>query len=569
MAVMGTSFQIGRSALAAYQAAIAVTGQNIANVGNPEYARQSARLAAQYGGLTICGIAPGTGVELSELRRHVDSAIESRLRMALGSRSGAETLYRALSRIESLYGELSDQDLSTQMSELFGAFANLETDPTDSATRSLVLSQADLVVATLQRHRTGLLGQVSDLNDSVGAMVTSANGLAAEIARLNELIVTTEARAPGGAGALRDRRDGLLRELGEMMDIQTREQDNGIVNVYVGSEPLVEAGRSRGLTTETVLEDGLERVTVRFADNNGTVRLRDGQLGAAVAARDVHLAEQLENIDALAAALIYETNRVHSSGQGLVGYTSITGTYAADAADAALNTPAAGLAFPVENGSFYVRVRDTQSGQVVTRMITVDLDGLNGNDTTLTTLAGALNAIPGMSATLTGDNRLQLDAQDGYEITFADDTSGALAALGVGTFFEGTNATTMDINPALRANPQLLAASSSGDAGDGSNAGRLAGLGRTASSLLGQLSILEYHESMTTSLGVATGAAATGYEAADAVYSSLLAQREATSGVSLDEEVVNLTKYERSFQGASRFLSVLDSLSAEILDLAS
>jgi flagellar hook-associated protein 1 len=48
-----------------------------------------------------------------------------------------------------------------------------------------------------------------------------------------------------------------------------------------------------------------------------------------------------------------------------------------------------------------------------------------------------------------------------------------------------------------------------------------------------------------------------------------VAQREATSGVSLDEEAINLTKYERSFQGASRFLSVLDTLSLDILNLVS
>ena len=64
-----------------------------------------------------------------------------------------------------------------------------------------------------------------------------------------------------------------------------------------------------------------------------------------------------------------------------------------------------------------------------------------------------------------------------------------------------------------------------------------------------------------------TAAANTEQEAADAVYSSLLAQREATSGVSLDEETINLMKYEQSFQGASRFLSVLDTLAQEVLSL--
>ncbi|HPM23874.1 MAG TPA: flagellar basal body rod C-terminal domain-containing protein, partial [Phycisphaerae bacterium] len=87
--------------------------------------------------------------------------------------------------------------------------------------------------------------------------------------------------------------------------------------------------------------------------------------------------------------------------------------------------------------------------------------------------------------------------------------------------------------------------------------------------LLGGVSIEAYHAMTINGLAVTTAAASTAQEAADMVYSSLLAQREATSGVSLDEEAINLTKYERAFQGASRFLNVLDSLSDEILSLVS
>jgi len=52
-------------------------------------------------------------------------------------------------------------------------------------------------------------------------------------------------------------------------------------------------------------------------------------------------------------------------------------------AGAALNSAAADLPFAVQNGTFYVRVRDQATGQVTTQMIEVDLDGLNNDDTTL------------------------------------------------------------------------------------------------------------------------------------------------------------------------------------------
>ncbi len=565
VAILGAAFQIGRSALAAYQTAVAVTGQNIANVGNPDYTRQSGRLEAMTSGATDMGLSPGTGVNVAGLERHVDEALNARLRLALGDKGGAETTYQALSQIESMYNELTDYDLSTQLNALFESFSSLQIDPTETTTRDLVLASANGLVSALHRLRSGLLTHAKDLNDSAAQMTDKANQMASEIAKLNQQIVTSEARSPGGAGALRDRRDSLLRDLGELMEIQTREQDNGVVNVYVGSEPLVDFARSRGLTTRTQLKDGLERVTVRFADNGGTVLLRGGRLGATLAARDTQLVGQLNKLDQLAGALIYEVNKAHTQGQGLVGYTNVTGTYAVQDAAAALNSTAASLTFPVQNGTFLAHIRDQVTGQVTTRMIEVDLDGLNNDDTTLNSLAAALGNLPHVTASVTGDNRLNLALDSGYEITFSQDSSHALASLGVGTFFDGTDAATIAVNSTVQSDTRLLAASASGAAGDGSNAGTLAAVGGQTSTLLTGTSLLDFHESMIGRLATDIQTADNEYQAASTVYDSLYAQREATSGVSLDEEALKLTQYEQAFQGASRFVSVLQTLSDSVL----
>ena len=566
MALLGTSFQIGRSALAAYQAAISVAGQNIANVGNPNYTRQSGHLNSLPGG-SVFGVRPGAGVRLNALERHIDQAVEARLRLALGSRSGAEVTYQALSQTEALFNELTEQDLSTELSELFSTFATLQTSPTDNSARSLIISAADSVIRTLRRHRSGLLQQTEDLNQSAAALARNANEIATEIASLNKTIVVQEADGRTIASALRDRRDTLLRDLAELMDLQVREQANGSVNVYVGSDPLIEFDRSRGFEVETVLENGLEVATVRFADDHGTVILREGQLAATLQVRDVYLAEQLDRLDQLAGALIYEVNRIHSTGVGLTAYSAMTGNYAVDDPDATLNSAAAGLPFPLQNGSFIVHVRDTGSGQVTTQQIEIDLDGIGNNDTTLNNLASMLNGVSGLTATVTGDNHLQLKADSGTEFWFSEDSCGALAALGLGAFFTGTNAANIDVVSAVRQDPRLIAASLTGQVHDGDNAGRLAGAGEASSALLNTLSLSDYHLASVGELATKAAGALTAYEAADAVYTSLHAQREAISGVSLDEEAINLAKYERAFQGATRFLSVLDELSYEVLAL--
>ena len=566
MAILGASFQIGRSALAAYQSAISIAGQNIANIGNSNYTRMTGRLNALEGGPTLGGVSAGGGVNLTALERHVDEALEARLRMAIGSLAASESSYQTLGEIEALYNELTDYDLSTQLAYFFNTFADLQNDPSEMTARNFVLEEADAVIRTLQRQRGTLLDKADDLNAAIEQATERASEIADEIASLNEMIVVQESRGPGFSAPLRDRRDGLLRELSELMDIEVRERSNGSINVYIGSEPMVEFNRSRGLSVESVLEDGLTRATVRFADNNGTVIIRDGRLAAQLEARDAHLIGQVEALDELAHGLIYEVNRVHSTGRGLVGYTNLTGTYAVDDTTAALNSMEAGLPFPVENGSFIVHLRNQDSGQTITRLIEVDLDGI-GQDTTLDDLVQQLNAVPGLNASITTDNCLQLDPEGGNEIWFSEDSSGALAALGVATFLNGTDAATIDVNDAIRNDVRLIAASLSGEAGDGDNAGRLALLGEASSSILNNQSVQEYQAAMVNEVAIQASAAFTTHEAADAVYSSLLAQRESVSGVSLDEEAINLTRYEYAYQGAARYLGVLDTLSSEVLNL--
>jgi flagellar hook-associated protein 1 FlgK len=519
------------------------------------------------GGFTYGYVRAGAGVQLSQLTRHVDAALESRLRLSLGSRSAAEVVYQALNQTEVAYNELTDADISTQLSELFTRFGDLEAEPQSSGARNLTIATADELINTIRRQRTNLVNQIAELNDSAATAAERAGDLTAEIASLNVLVSQQEADGITIASALRDRRDALLRELGELMDIQVREQPSGAINVYVGSEPLVEFDRSRGPIVETVVQDGVEIASIRFSDTHGNVMLSDGKLFGLLETRDRYLQDQIDRFDTLAAGLIYEVNRIHSSGVGLIGYERLLSEYAVSDPGAALNSAAAGLLFPLENGTFIVHMRDQATGEEITRQIHIDLDGLNGDDTTLNSLMADLNNVPGLSATVTADHRLQLQAADGQELWFSEDSSGALAALGLASFFSGQDASDIAICDQIRGDPRLIAGSLSGELNDGGNAGRLANLAVATSALLGNRSIQDYHEALVTDLAVEASAALTTYEAADVVYESLYAQREAISGVNLDEEAVNLAQYQTAYQGAARYLSVVESLTSEIMDL--
>lgn len=565
MGVFGASFEIGRSALSAYQAAINVTGQNIANVGNPDYTRQSGRLAAKRG---VSGqLSPGTGVEMNALQRHFDVALEGRMHAALSDMNASEVKHRHLNQIEAMYNELTEEDLSTQLSTLFGAFGTLQSTPEDAGQRNILLASAEDVVRTLNRQRDGLISQVEQMNTAAESAVKDVSGILSELADLNEKIVVEEANGQSVASGLRDRRDMLLRDLSETMSITVNHFENGSVAVYSGSETLVEYNRAAELVINRSFEDGIEIFEVRVAENNALIRIDGGTLAGVVNTRDNEIMDQIQQLDELAAGLIFEVNRIHSSGRGLDGMTNVTGRYDLLDAGVALNDPATGLPFPVENGTMIVNVRSLTSGLTETQLIEVDLDG-SGSDTSLNDLAASLNSVDGLTASVTSDNRLQLNADAGNEFWFSEDTSGALAALGVNTFFTGTSAASIAVDRTVSSNVRMIAASVNGEQGNGDIAGDLSRIGDLQRDFLNGSSLIDFQAGIVSDLAIATSSALTASQAAETVHAGLVAQREATSGVSLDEEALNLTIFERSFQGASRYLSTIQNMTAELMNIA-
>jgi flagellar hook-associated protein 1 FlgK len=565
---MTGALQIGRSALLAYQSALQVVGNNIANVGSASYTRQSPLLAPANGVRLPEGFTPGGGVALASLKRNVDASLENRIRYAVGDQGDALVQQQVLGRIEAVLNELTDGDLSTLLQEFFNSFEGLQNEPHDGGARGVVLTAGAALAREIQRQRADSLALRDELNRQIESAAGEADRIARDIARINSQIVEVESTGYGGANSLRDQRDELLRQLANFAQIEVREQPNGSINVYVGNEPLIQDGFYRGLTTETELTNGQPRTVVRFSDNNGLVALGGGQIGGMMASRDQHVMGHVDELNALAAALIREVNKVHARGRGLVGFTDVTGDYDVLDPDAALNSAAAGLGFAPQNGSFTIAVRNQTSGLSNSAVITVDLDGI-GADDTLATLVAQLNAKVGnVTAEVTPDNRLRLRAADGFEIAFSEDSSNALAALGINTFFNGSDAQDITISTLLEANPDLIAAGAgTGAAGDGANAAALAALAETSLGTLGGRSLTEYYNTIASNIAVKGSAATAGVQAADLIWGSLTAQRESISGVSLDEETISLLRLERAFQGAARYSSTVDRLIQETLQL--
>ncbi len=569
MGLVNGALQIGKTALLAYQSALQVTGNNIANAGSSVYTRQTPVLHPVIGGTIPEGFMPGGGVALADLRRNVDESLMNRLRTATSQMAMVTVQQQNIGRIEGTMNELSEVDLSTLLQQFFNSFSALQNDPQSLGQRDIVLNAADSLISALHRQRTEVLALRDELNSQIQRDTETAADLIENIRDLNVRIVAMEGGGQFGANALRDQRDQYLSELSEIMQIQVREQPDGSINVYVGNDLLIQGGMSRGVMCTLDNTDGIIRATVRFADNGGTVTLWGGRLAGLQTARDEQVLPHIEQLDGLAAALIQEVNRIHASGQGLSNggwFTEVDGTCDVDDANLALNDGQIGLDLVPRNGSFLITLTDS-TGVATTTTITVDLDGI-GADDSLNSLAAKINAsVASVTATVTSDHRLELAAADGYTMTFAEDTSYVLAALGINTFFTGSDAMDIGINQMLLEEPARLAAATDRTPGDGTNAARLAALGNEPIAGIRNQSLIEFYNLIVNDVAVKGAAAKASVEAHDAVTTSLSTQRESISGVSLDEETIMLLKLERSFQGAARFTSVVDQLIEEMLGL--
>ncbi len=569
MGLVTSALYIGKSALLTYQSALQVAGQNITNAGSPNYARQTPVLTGLPGVRLPEGFVSGGGVQMSALRRNVDEALENRLRRGISDEESALVEQQVLGRIEALFNELSDYDLSSLLNQFFNSWSDVQNTPQDMSARGVVLTTGSALAETFQRMRRDLVASYDELNERIGPLVSQVNQFSQQIANLNVQIVQYEAGGRSPAAALRDQRDAVLQDLAKLVEIRIYAQVDGSVNVFAGNDPLVQAGQWRELTVRSEMVDGLPTSRVRFADNNIMVDVRGGELEGIVNSRRQHVLQQMDNLDALALALIQDVNLLHSEGQGLAGWTSLTGTYGVLEAGVALNTADNGLDLSVVNGSFLVTVT-TGTGDSARSEVTqvhVDLDGI-GADTTLNDLSSLLDAIDGISASVTADGRLKIEAS-GADTTFSfsQDSSNVLAALGVNTFFGGRGASDISVNELLAGSPELVAAATEHSQGDGSNAGRLASLATEISATLGSVSLLDHYGMVVGAAAVAAQAAVNAVSAADVIVGSLKAQRESISGVNLDEEAIRLMQYERAFQGAARYIMVVDELINELLGL--
>jgi flagellar hook-associated protein 1 FlgK len=561
-----SSLQTASNALSAMQLGLQVTGNNIANANTPGYIRERLLLSPappqRWGGHLI-----GLGVDVEGIVQVTDRFLEDRLRAASSDLANGEAQENVYVQLESLIGELSDTDLSTSLTTFFNSIHDILNQPDSVSVRNLAVLQGRTLAEDIRRLDSRVRTIREDANNQIIAAADEINALLSDIASLNQQILEAEGGDTSASDAvgLRDRRSVALAELAAITDIKVVEQEHGDVMVLTGGEYLVHGGQFRPVAVSLSSDRGLSVAEIRIAETDSPISMSSGKLSGLTTARDTILGGFLDGLDDFARTLTFEFNKIHSGGQGLAGHSSLLSEFAVS--DVNANLDAAGLSYTPTNGTFQVHVVNQQTGLRVTTDVRVDLNGLD-DDTSLADLAAALEAIDGISATITADRKLQIVSDSPQAtFTFGSDTSGVLAALGLNTFFTGTRAADINISDVVRTRPATFAASGGGIGEDTANAALLANLLTTPLAAQGQASLATLYDRMTGE--VAQGAAVThGIAEGFRVFQQALeGQHLSISGVNIDEETVRMISYQRTFQASARVISAINEMLEILVNL--
>lgn len=400
------NFSVGLSGLRAASGALEVVGNNIANASTEGYHRQRVELTpTTYG--RMASNAVGTGVDISGVTRLVDKLLEAEIMQQGSSYWQISQELSILTAVETSFGEFSEgSGLNATIDTFFDSLRSLAAHPLERVWRNEVVSSAEVMCNEFRRLGTS----VSNLEDQVVLEARntgdSINSLTRQIGELNGKIQTIEI-SQGQANNLRDHRDQLITELAKLTSVETQEREYGIVDVSIGGLPVVTGAIT--IDVHVGLQDDGSLGVSASSDSGYNLTVQGGRLGGLMSLKNELLVDVATELDSLSKAIVESVNRWQFQGLGVDGsFTELSGgTIDSDS----LAAEDAG----VTDGTFYVRVTNTTTGEI--QRYAIDVDASGASPDTSETIAAKLNAVPGLSASILS-SRLHIVADLGYTFDF-------------------------------------------------------------------------------------------------------------------------------------------------------
>ncbi|MFQ5672646.1 MAG: flagellar hook-associated protein FlgK [Nitrospinales bacterium] len=542
----------GRVGLLSHQLAIEVTGQNIANVQTEGFSRQKVALEAATPRSVGLGQL-GTGVRVAGIERAHDSFLFSQIVGENSSLGEFKARQNAFDQMETLFNDGLGGSLNNSLSDFFSSLQDLSNNPSGLAERAVVRGNAQSLASVFNNLGNQLFDQRVNLDNEIGATATEVSSLISQIAQMNKAVHENETSQGFGANDLRDQRDRLVNQLAEKIDVTVVNEQNGLLNLTLSNgRPLVLGLSTFSLSTrlngdnngfrDILLDDGQGNLT------NITSDIKGGKLKGLLDMRDVELPASRDKVDRLAAGFIQEFNRVHGQGFGSDGSTGVD-FFRPLSPTVSANTG--------NTGSAQVSMSNANPNQVSVDKFEITITGANSFSlTNLTTgaAAGAFTFASGSAFNLAG----------GLAVTI----NGAPAVGDRFTFSVSENASTLiRVDDAVLNDAQKIAAGTT-LGGDGDNARQLANIQNrlafngvsidTAGS--GMFTFDDFYNSIVSQVGVSARATRTTMTQQEGVMVQLTNRRESADGVSIDEEMINLIKFQQAFAASARLISTVDEM---------
>ncbi|GAB7079430.1 flagellar hook-associated protein FlgK [Megalodesulfovibrio paquesii] len=320
------------------------------------------------------------------------------------------------------------------------------------------------------------------------------------------------------------------------------------------------------------------------ASNN---RLSGGSMAGLITTRDQNLLAYQEELDAIAHELIWEVNYQHSQGAGLEHYSATTGSYAVENTTEPLGESSLPYADHMQAGSLAFAFYDEDTGEALgvqsldfSSIVPPGTANFDPSVHSLEDVATAINtSYAGQMTATIQDGQLKLTAEDGVEFEFAGDSSGLCAALGLNTYYAGQDVESMAVDARILAdsdhiNAAMVDASGEVSSGDNSNALALAALAEkdvSLDSLYNNTSqtLSEHLHGLAGKAGADTDVAARNYTQAYTLAADLDERQQEVAGVSMDEELANLTRYQQAYEAASQLITTANELFDVVMSLKS
>jgi len=317
--------------------------------------------------------------------------------------------------------------------------------------------------------------------------------------------------------------------------------------------------------------------------NGNEKQITGGSLAGLLQARDAHISEYAKKLDALAKSMIWEVNFAHSQGAGSKHLNSALGSYKVDKANQALGSSSLPFAEKLKKGNFSIAVFGANGNNEVVKPVnfsSINPPGVADFDPAVHTLENVKDAInasfPGQTTASIENGRLRISAASGKKISFAGDSSGLLAGLGINTFFKGKNASDIALDSVVKADVTRICAghvNGAGEVNSGDNtvARKLADMStkiidfdtdpKTSNTFQGFLS------NLIAQVGSDTAQAESAKDVSLAQVKFLNNQQESVSGVNMKEEMIKIKQYQQSYQSAAQLIKIANEMYQTILTL--